>query len=332
MDITRHDPQKDVGKPHAPTEGSALDSHALTPASKDGGAGGQSRRAPALTLEASREPQGKWSLTPGQDRAEQAPQPEPLQEAAAYRARMLAKVGEDESRGIAFTDEELADVIDHAKGLGFSQEDIEAILAVKVRKPRVKADTLKSVADCLAKKRGDKRIRFRDGWDFMRAYREAQAAMLAGRPLTPETYLSEDYVQEHSQTFSGKASYLLPGENFDRFVNPESTDNENLGYNGALYVSSTDEIDRVLDKAQGDIAKVEGMLGIKPGNWQGKRGLWRVDILDPEAKGLRIPEGFEASANEFWTPGALTSGGTLEAVLDEVPRIESNHTFKQVIP
>jgi hypothetical protein len=237
----------------------------------------------------------------------------------------------DHSRAIAFTDEEMAGLIDHAKGLRFSQEDIEAILAVKIRKPKVMAVTLKSVADCLAKKREDKRIRFKDGWDFMRAYREAQTAMLGGQPLAPETYLAEDYMQEHAQTFSGKASYLLTGIGFDKFVNPDKTPNENLGYEGALYVSSAAEIDRVLATAQGDIAEVERLLGIAPGWWQGKGGLWRVDIIDPETKGLRIPNGFEASANEFWTPGALTSGGTLEAVLDEVPRIDANHTRDKVI-
>ena len=269
-------------------------------------------------------------MTTTTDREAATPQPE--SEATAYRSRMLAKVGGDQSRALAFTDEELAELIDHAKGLGFSQEDIEAILAVKVRKPGVECETLMDVADCLAKKRTEKRIRFKEGWDFMRAYREAQTSMLRGQPTAPESYLSEDYMQEHSQTFSGKASYLLTGDRFNDYVNPETTEKGSLGYMGALYVSSADEIDRVLATAQGDIAVVERLLGITSGKWQGQQGLWRVDILRPEAKGLRIPDGFEASANEFWTPGALTSGGTLEAVLNEVPRLESNHTFKQVIP
>jgi hypothetical protein len=251
--------------------------------------------------------------------------------AKAYRARMLEKVGNDPERGINFTDEELEGFIAHAEGLGFSQEDVEAILAVKVRKPKVVAATLKEVAHCLAKKRTEKRIRFKDGWDFMRAYREAQNSMLAGQPLYPEVYLAEDYVQEHVQTFSGMASYLLPADKFDYFVNPDTTSNANLGYNGALYVSSVAEIDRVLASAQGDIALVERLLGITPGKWQGQHGIWRVDIDSPESKGLRIPNGFEASANEFWTPGALTSGGTMEAVLDEVPRTKANHSFKRVI-
>jgi hypothetical protein len=324
-----HDPHRDVGQTHAPPEDALMDRHAFNAASAGEAGAGQSRRPPALTLEANPAQQNDWRTTKGQDPEAQV---EPYAKAKAYRARMLEKVGNDPQRGINFTDEELQGFIAHAEGLGFGQSDVEAILAVKVRKPKIKAASLKMVAECLLKKRTEKRIRFKDGWDFMRAYREAQLAMLSGQQLAPEAYLAADYVEEHRQAFAGRASYLLPGEYYDAFVNPKKTSNENLGYNGALYVSSAAEIDKVLEKAQGDIAVVERMLGITPGNWQDRAGLWRVDILNPEAKGLRIPNGNEASANEFWTPGALTSGGTMEAVLNEVPRIDANHTVKQVIP
>jgi hypothetical protein len=305
-----------------------MDRHAFNAAPAGEAGAGQSRRPPALTLEANPAQQKDWRTTKVQDREA----PEPYANAKAYRARMLAKVGNDPERGINFTDEELQGFIAHSEGLGFEEADVEAILAVKVRKPGVSLTNMKAVADIQAKKRDDKNIRFKDGWDYMRAYREAQATMLAGQSLAPEVYLATDYVEEHRHAFTGKASYLLPGKYFDLFVNPETSDKANLGYDGALYVSSTSEIDRVLDIANGDIAIVEHLLGITPGKWQGLEGIWRVDILNPETKGLRIPNGFEASANEFWTPGALTSGGTMEAVLDEVPRIDGNLSVDHVIP
>jgi hypothetical protein len=288
-------------------------------------------------LEAAPVQQKDWRTTQPQDQeatVDQHPEAslEETPKAKAYRARMLQKVGNDPERGINFTDEELEGFIAHAEGLGFSQEDVEAILAVKVRKPDVTLGNLNAVAEIHAQKRRDSRIRFKGGWDYMRAYREAQTAMLAGQPLSPDVYLAEDYVHEHVATFSGKASYLLPGWKFDSFVNPKKSKNKNLGYNGALYVSSASEIDRVLATAQGNISVVERLLGIAAGKWEGQGGIWRVDILNPESKGLRIPNGFEASANEFWTPGALTSGGTMEAVLDEVPRIEGNLSVDHVIP
>jgi hypothetical protein len=322
------DPNRDVGQTHAPPEDALMDRHAFNAAPAGEAGAGQSRRPPALTLEANPAQQKDWCTTKGQAPEAQA---ETYAKAKAYRARMLEKVGNDPERGINFTDEELEGFIAHTEGLGFSLEDIEAILAVKMRKPGVSLTNMKAVADIQAKKREDKKIRFKDGWDYMRAYREAQAAMLGGKSLAPEVYLAPDYVEEHRQTFSGKASYLLPGESYDAFVNPDTTSNSKLGYNGALYVSSAAEIDRVLAEAKGDIAIVERLLGIPPGKWQGKEGLWRVDIFNPEDKGLSIPNGFEASANEFWTPGAMTSGGTMEAVLDEVPRIDANHHRDKVI-
>jgi hypothetical protein len=331
MQNTTRDLKKDAGRTHGPPEGGVMDFHALNTTAMDGTDSGQSRRPPALSLEASPAPQSGWRTTPTIDREGATPQPKP--EASAYRARMLAKVGDDQSRAIAFTDEELADVIDHAKGLGFSQEDIEAILSLKVRKHWVESETLKDVADCLAKKRTEKRIRFKEGWDFMRAYRVAQEAMLGGNALSPEVYLAADYIEEHTKTFTGKASYLLPREKFDAYVNSETTLTKNLGYNGALYVASVGEIDRVLSTANGDIAIVERLCGIPSGRWQ-REGpeLFRVDINNPESKGLRIPNGYESSANEFWTPGALTSGGTIEAVLDEVPRLKGiTYTYDKVI-
>jgi hypothetical protein len=331
MQNKTRDLKQDAGRTHGPPEGGAMDYHALNTTAMDGTDSGQSRRPPVLSLGASPAPPSGWNTTTDRDREGATPQPE--SEAAAYRARMLAKVGGDQSRAIAFTDEELADFIDHAKDLGFSQEDIEAILAVKVRKHWVKCETLVNVADCLAKKQTEKHIRFKDGWDFMRAYREAQTVMLGGNALAPEVYLADDYIEEHTKTFKGKASYLLPKEYFDDFVNPDRTKNKNLGYSGALYVSSAAEIDRVLATAQGDLSIVERLLGIPSGEWMEKGPqLYRVDVINPETHGLRIPNGSEKSANAFWAPGAITSGGTMEAVLDEVPRIvDVTHTFKRVI-
>jgi hypothetical protein len=322
------DPNRDVGQTHAPPEDALMDRHAFNAAPAGEAGAGQSRRPPALTLEANPAQQKDWCTTKGQAPEAQA---ETYAKAKAYRARMLEKVGNDPERGINFTDEELEGFIAHTEGLGFSLEDIEAILAVKMRKPGVSLTNMKAVADIQAKKREDKKIRFKDGWDYMRAYREAQAAMLAGKSLAPEVYLAPDYVEEHRQAFSEKASYLLPGKRFDEYVNPKKTKNKNLGYNGALYVSSAEEIDRVLFLAKGDIAVVELLLGITPGSWQNLNGLYRVDISTPENKGLRMSDGNELSANENWTVGGLTSGNTKEAVLDEVPRIEGNYTFKKAI-
>lgn len=165
----------------------------------------------------------------------------------------------------------------------------------------------------------------------MRAYRAAQWTMLVGYALEPEAYLDDAFVEEHREAFSGKASYLLHGENYEQFVLDKRGDYPELGFKGALYVSTASEIDRVLSEANGSISVIERLLGFSPGWLQAKRGIWRVDVHSPETKGLRIPNGFEATANVYWTPGAFTSGGTMEAVLDQVPKSEANFESKQVI-
>jgi hypothetical protein len=318
------DPIRDAGQTHAPPEDAVMDRHAFnsTPGGEAGA--GQSRRPPALMLEASPAKQKDWRTTKTQDR--EAPElfpkacPDETRRAKAYRARMLEKVANDPERSVNFTDEELESFIAHAEGLGFGQEDIEAILSVKVRKPGVECVTLMDVANCILKKRDMEWDIFENGWDFMRAYREAQDVMLSGGVLAPETYLSQEYLDMHKESFSNFASYLITTENYIKYIVDEEQRTPNLGFKGALYISTVGEIDRILAEAGNDIGQIERNLGITSGAWQGKGGLWRVDLIKPEEHLLRMPTGAEASANEYWTPGGFTSGGTLEAVVAEVPK------------
>lgn len=46
----------------------------------------------------------------------------------------------------------------------------------------------------------------------------------------------------------------------------------------------------------------------------------RIDILYFDDLNLRIPDGNEAGANEYWIPGGYTVGDTPEAVVDRIPK------------
>jgi len=50
-------------------------------------------------------------------------------------------------------------------------------------------------------------------------------------------------------------------------------------------------------------------------------------VADPS--GLRMPSGNEFGANEKWIPGGKTSGGILEATVDQIPldKIEIKSAF-----
>ncbi|RZK16753.1 MAG: hypothetical protein EOO43_14150 [Flavobacterium sp.] len=70
---------------------------------------------------------------------------------------------------------------------------------------------------------------------------------------------------------------------------------------------------------------IEKALGIKPGNWQftadGKPNtLTMITIKNPKALNIRMSSGNELSANPYWIPGGLTSGGKSEALVDLIPR------------
>jgi len=79
------------------------------------------------------------------------------------------------------------------------------------------------------------------------------------------------------------------------------------------------DIDAVIAKANGNVSIIEQELGIPAGDWQGKGGIVRIDINNPESFNLRIPDGSESGANALWEPGGLTSGGKVEAVTNPIP-------------
>lgn len=78
---------------------------------------------------------------------------------------------------------------------------------------------------------------------------------------------------------------------------------------GSSYVSTSADIDKALSDCNGDISKLEASLGFPEGHF-GDGPIVRVDIHNPEDHGLRIANGREAGANEFYnTP--LDENGNL---------------------
>ena len=253
-----------------------------------------------------------------------------LATAETFRSRLMAKVGGDASKAIQFTDAELVELIEYARGLGFNTTEIDAILSVKIRKHWVGLSGMKKVAESLAAKSNNHDIVFKEGWDFMKVYKVAQERMLQGGVLEPAEYLDAGYMERHLQPFEEEVSYLIPNHKYKEFVLPDKI--EIIGSPEAQYVSTKARIDEVLEAANGDIAIVERLLGIPEGDWHGKGGLWRIDLKQPESHGLRLPNGSEYSSNEFWHPGAVTSGGVAEAIVSQFPKSVSvrNHVIKEL--
>ncbi|MEL4105382.1 hypothetical protein AAFA46_00890 [Oscillospiraceae bacterium WX1] len=124
---------------------------------------------------------------------------------------------------------------------------------------------------------------------------------LPGSRPNPKTYLSKEYIANHLGNFNNgvtKIKYKAPtgfaGPPDGTFVMPSSVAND------------------LIAKANGDISKLEQLLGLAPGSL-GKNPV-RVDIANPT--GLRMPSGNEFGANAQWVPGGYTSGKIPEIIID----------------
>ncbi|MCB2377404.1 DUF6531 domain-containing protein [Hymenobacter sp. BT635] len=165
---------------------------------------------------------------------------------------------------------------------------------------------------------------FRKGYD-----KDKIAAMPWGsRPKNPNKYLKKRYTDQHLQQFHGEASYLMTGDAYRDFAKGRPF----VGRPDGQFISTKTDIDGVLSRSNGDVALIEKELGIKPGpnGWQGKGGIVRVDIQNPEKFNLRMPNGNEGGANELWEPGGFVPGGSPEAVVDPIPA--SSIITKIVVP
>jgi hypothetical protein len=238
------------------------------------------------------------------------------QQVEEIQASLLARVGGDLERAIKFTEAEITEFVAHSQGLGFGRADIEAMLIVKMRKHWVDLSGMKKVAQSISEKLKVPNIVFKQGWDFMKAYREAQYLMLRGERLSPSTYLDDAFMESHLGQFDDGASYLVTGKNYEKFVEGK----EFAGFPDGQFVSSRNLIDDILVEANGSVAIVEKRLAIPEGLWQDKEGLYRLDIENPKALGVRFPDGAEMGANEFWHPGGLTADGTAEAFVNQIPK------------
>lgn len=86
-----------------------------------------------------------------------------------------------------------------------------------------------------------------------------------------------------------------------------------------LFAVPRDVMDSILAEAGGHLAVVKQRLGIPASAWPGSRRMMRIDVDNPLLYATRLPTGLEKGANELFRWGGYTSGGTREAVLNQVP-------------
>ena len=132
----------------------------------------------------------------------------------------------------------------------------------------------------------------------------------------PKTYLNPDYYQKHLEPFEKTGCYRI--QRTDPML-PDDQYGGVLGHNSGLFVTSGEDMMKVLKEADGDVSKLEKIFGMDEGDWGKNPVIIWVD--DPQH--LRIPDGNEMGAwTKYYIPGGFTSGNQAEAVIDSVPRGE----------
>ena len=136
-----------------------------------------------------------------------------------------------------------------------------------------------------------------------------------GQKPLPETYLSEEYINNYLNSFKKSGAVkIMPSE-------PSGT----IGGKGGTFVMSGDELSEIIRNADGDVAKIESVLGLD----KGYLGSNPVIVTIQDTSSLRLPSGNELGAwPEYWEPGGYTSGGIKEAVIN--PAKEGTYTYKHL--
>ena len=172
------------------------------------------------------------------------------------------------------------------------------------------------------------KIKMIEGLDQQSVFKNIEAidTEITPRP-EPEGYLHPEYLEAHKHLFDNGAA------KFQKFQPSESW-NEGIvgGDDGTSFWLSKDHADIIQDIARGDNRIYETLLGLDDG-YLGDGPLYRLDVT-PEVvaeKGISIPSGNEAGANNWWRPGGRTYPGDMpEGVMKDISTKSGDHTWNIV--
>ncbi|WP_256600693.1 MULTISPECIES: DUF6861 domain-containing protein [unclassified Pseudomonas] len=140
------------------------------------------------------------------------------------------------------------------------------------------------------------------------------------RPL-PETYLDQDYMKAHLNSFEEGGGFL--------FTPDDIADVNRSGFNPKKFVMQKNDLEQVIAeyKKANDLSILESALGYDPGSLANKD----IYMLTLDRPTVLMPAGNEGGVNSLWRPGGLTfPGGMREAVLDNIS-IPHNNSIDSVI-
>lgn len=148
-----------------------------------------------------------------------------------------------------------------------------------------------------------------------------------GSRPNPSEYLSKEYIDNHLSKFDDGAAYILSKDTYDDYFDGR----DKLGWpDGTQFVLPKNEVDKVLNNAGGDLAKLEKELGYNIGSWEDGDYIIMY-VNNPKKYNISLPSGNEMGANNNWIPGGYTSGGIPEAVVYDLDNTPEEVYFSEPI-
>ncbi len=250
---------------------------------------------------------------------------------AFLKSSVLAKISKNSKYSLKLTDGELSQLASLGRELKLTEDEIEAfILAHCRRSEKAILNDMKEVMESIAKKNLNNDIGWKPGYSMLRAYKEAQNAMVNGSILDPSVYLTSAYINNHLKKFYGEATYFVNKYSHENYVLP--LPKLGIADDNSLYITTASLSDDVVVIAGKDLSVYEKQLGYSSGYFTNGKEVWRINIKNPENFNLRIPTGSEIGANHWWHPGGFTSGGVIEAVTDLIPKEINGEKIVEIIP
>lgn len=101
---------------------------------------------------------------------------------------------------------------------------------------------------------------------------------------------SQEYINNHIEKFKEGGPYLISRDVYEAWVE-DPIMHPQLGRPKELFITTANEIDNALISSNGDLAKLEKVLGFDSGTFSKHGGVVRIDIDNPLEYEIRLPSG-----------------------------------------
>ena len=129
--------------------------------------------------------------------------------------------------------------------------------------------------------------------------------------LDPEDYISDEEIRRHIRIFEEEGVAKIISE--ERYKYAKENYGGAIGPKEGQYATSKVIADKAIRSSNGSPRELEKRLGLS----EGELGEKPVLIVSNNIEFLKYPSGRELGANENWGPGAFTSGGVPEVVVNQ---------------